>query len=143
MASRDDIEKFIREAYRRRLTNDVDATCEMFAHDTNFRIAAVRVGPAPLAASGMQEFRPLIENIIKTFELKDFVFKAIVIDDPKVAVHWQARIRSTINGHEALTEVVDMMEVHNGKIASFAEFCDTAMVEHMTGPAPDSRAAVA
>jgi ketosteroid isomerase-like protein len=76
-----------------------------------------------------------MEQLVKTFHLRDFTLKAVLIDGNRVAAHWNARVRSTVNGHEVVTDVLDLMEVRDGKIVSFIEFCDTAMVDRMTAAA--------
>jgi ketosteroid isomerase-like protein len=135
MGSREDIDQLVREAYRRRVDQDVVGVCDMFAPDVDFRfVAAPKVHAASFAASGRPALRPLMEQLIKTFQLKDFDIKAVLIDGNRVAVHWNARVRSTVNGHELVTDVLDLMEVREGKIVSFIEFCDTASVERMTAP---------
>ena len=55
-----------------------------------------------------------------------------MIDGDRVAAHWNALVRSNVNGQEVVTDVLDLMQVRDGKITSFVEFCDTAMVDRMT-----------
>ena len=38
------------------------------------------------------------------------------------AVHWRAKIHSRITGTSVLTELVDVVEIKNGRIASYIEF---------------------
>ena len=71
-------------------------------------------------------FGALLSQIVKTFVISDFRIKSMQVDGDKVAVHWHAHMRSTINGEEADTEIVDLIELRDGRIASFLEFCDTA-----------------
>jgi ketosteroid isomerase-like protein len=133
MTAREDIDKLVREAYRRRVAEDVAGVCELFAPEAEFHfVAAPKASAASFAANGRPALSPLMERLIKTFQLKDFNLKAVLIDGNRVAAHWNARVRSTINGLEVVTDVMDLMEVRDGKIASFIEFCDTAMVDRMT-----------
>jgi ketosteroid isomerase-like protein len=133
MATREDIDKLVREAYRRRVAADVAGVCDLFDPAAEFRfVAAPEAQAASFAASGQPALRPLMEQLIKTFQLRDFNLKAVLIDGSRVAAHWNARVRSTVNGQEVVTDVLDLMEVRDGKIASFIEFCDTAMVDRMT-----------
>jgi ketosteroid isomerase-like protein len=133
MGVREDTDKFIREAYRRRVAEDVDGVCEMFAADADFRfVAAPKQQAANFVAAGRPALKPLMAQLIKAFHLKDFALKTLVIEGPHVAAHWNARVVSTVNGQEVVTDVLDLMEVRDGKITSFMEFCDTAMVERLT-----------
>ena len=130
---REEIDKLVREAYRLRVDQDVAGVCDMFAPEVDFRfVAAPKVQAASFAATGQPALRPLMEQLVKTFQLKNFTLKTVLIDGNRVAVHWNALVRSTINGHELVTDVPDLMEVRDGKIVSFMEFCDTASVERMT-----------
>ncbi len=133
MSSREDVDKLVREAYRRRVAEDVAGVCDMFAPQAEFRfVAAPQAQAASFAASGRPALRPLMEQPIKTFQLKDFDLKAVLIDGSRVAAHWTARVRSNVNGQEVVTDVLDLMEVHDGRITSFIEFCDTAAVDRIT-----------
>ena len=130
---REDIDKLVQEAYRRRVQQDVVGVCDMFAPEVDFRFAAApKVQAASFAAAGRPALRPLMEQLVKTFQLKDFALKTVLIDGNRVAAHWTALVRSTVNGHEINTDVLDLMEIRDGKIVSFIEFCDTASVERMT-----------
>jgi ketosteroid isomerase-like protein len=132
MVARADIESLVRQAYDRRLADDLDGTMEMFSPDVDFRIAGgAAPGVPPMAAKGQAQVRALLSQIITTFIISDFRIRSMQVDGAKVAVHWHAHMRSTINGEEADTELVDLIEMRDGKIASFLEFCDTAMAQRM------------
>ena len=133
MGGRDDIEKLVREAYRRRVAEDVAGTCELFTQDAKFRFAsAPKSAVASFAATDQSRLREQLTQIVKAFDLKDFKLENVVVDGDRAVAHWRATIRFTPNGREADTEVVDVMEIRDGKIASFTEFCDTATVERLT-----------
>ena len=133
---REEIDKLVREAYRLRVAEDVAGVCDLFAPTAEFRfVAAPKAEAHSFAATGQPALRPLMEQLVKTFHLKDFSLKAVLIDGNRVAAHWNARVRSTVNGQEVVTDVLDLMEVRDGKIVSFIEFGDTAMVDRMTAAA--------
>jgi ketosteroid isomerase-like protein len=60
--------------------------------------------------------------MIKSFQLTDHTIQSIIIDGTKAAVHWQARIHSRITGTTVSTELVDLVQVREGRIASYSEF---------------------
>jgi ketosteroid isomerase-like protein len=133
MDSREDVDKLVREAYRRRVAEDVAGVCDLFAPEAEFRfVAAPKAEAHSFAANNPPALRALMGQLIKTFHLRDFNLKAVLIDGSRVAVHWNARVRSNINGQELVTDVLDLMDVQDGKITSFIEFCDTAAVDRMT-----------
>jgi len=117
------IDELLRGLYAARLRGDLDAMCRSFSDDAVFQIAgAGQVSPVSNRAVGVNEFRPLLAVMIKTFKLRDQVILAILIDGLKAAVHWRAGVYSRITGTMVLTEFVAMVEVRNGRIVSYLEF---------------------
>ena len=123
MTDRLAIDGLLRGLYAARLRGDLDAVCRSFSDDAVFQIAgAGQVSPVSNRAVGVGEFRPLLAVMIKTFKLRDQVILAILIDGTKAAVHWRAGVYSRITGTMVLTEFVAIVEVRNGRIASYLEF---------------------
>ena len=123
MTDRDAIDGLLRGLYAARLRGDLDAMCEAFSDDAVFQIAgAGQVSPVSNRAVGVGEFRPLLAVMIKTFKLRDQVILAILIDGTKAAVHWRAGVHSRITGTMVLTEFVALVEIRDGRIASYLEF---------------------
>jgi len=117
------IDELLRGLYAARLRGDLDAVCRSFSDDAVFQIAgAGQVSPVSNRAVGVNEFRPLLAVMIKTFKLRDQVILAILIDGLKAAVHWRAGVYSRITGTMVLTEFVAIVEVRNGRIVSYLEF---------------------
>lgn len=132
MSDRDAIEKLVREAYRRRVADDTDGLCDLFTDDTEYRmVKAVPAGAPAFAACQQPDLRAVMSQLVQNFRLKDFSIKNLLIDGNKAAVHWNARVHSTVNGRVSETDVLDLLEIRDGKIARLTEFCDTALVEHM------------
>jgi ketosteroid isomerase-like protein len=50
-----------------------------------------------------------------------------VIDGANVAVRGRAEITSAITGETVVTELADFIVVKDGRVASFVQFCDTAL----------------
>ena len=75
-----------------------------------------------MKAVGIAEFRPLLAIMIKSFKLSEQTILSMLIDGNKAAVHWRAKIYSRITGTTVLTELVDVVEVRDGRIASYTEF---------------------
>ena len=75
---REDIDTLVREAYRRRVAEDVAGVCDLFAPAAEFRfVAAPKAEAHAFAASGQPALRPLMEQLVKTFQLRDFTLKAV------------------------------------------------------------------
>ncbi len=134
MGSREDIDKLVQEAYRRRVDQDVAGVCDMFAPEVDFRFAAApEVQAASFAAAGRPALRPLMERLVRTFPAQGLCpeDRADRRQPCRRALDSSGTSRR-LTGHELATDVLDLMEIRDGKIVSFIEFCDTASVERMT-----------
>jgi len=127
MASRDDIERMLRETYAARQRGDLDAIVRNFAPHARFQMAGSKVSPIATLVEGADQLRPLLAGMIKTFEVLDHTIVSVLIDGSKAAVHWRAKMRSTVTGETVATDLFDLIEIENGRIGSFLEFCDTAL----------------
>jgi ketosteroid isomerase-like protein len=55
----------------------------------------------------------------------------MLIDGNAAAVHWRAKFRSNINGQTVETDLFDLVELEDGRVTSFLEFCDTALAARL------------
>jgi ketosteroid isomerase-like protein len=124
MMDRLEIDRLLRGLYEARARGDLDAVCRSFSDDARFEIAgASHASPIAVTAVGIDEFRPLLTVMIKTFKLSDYAILAMIIDGMKAAVHWRATIHSRITRVGVRTELVDVVEVGSaGRINSYVEF---------------------
>jgi ketosteroid isomerase-like protein len=123
VADRLKIERPLRELYAARVRGDLDGVCRLFADDARFQIAgASQTNPISVTAVGVDEFRRLLALMIKSFKLTDQTTLSMIIDGMKAAVHWRATVHSRITGTTVVTELVDVIEVRDGRIASYTEF---------------------
>jgi ketosteroid isomerase-like protein len=96
---------------------------EKFDPDARFEIAgASHSTPVAVTARGAKEYRPLLATMIKSFKLTDQEILTLLIDGARAAVHWRAKIFSRLTGTTVMTELVDMVEIRNGRIGSYVEF---------------------
>ena len=124
MIERVEIERLLLELYAARVRGDLAAVCATFTNDANFQVAGASSNASPIAmkAVGIGEFRPLLAIMIKSFKLTEQTILTMLIDGTKAAVHWRAKVHSRITGTTVLTELVDLVEVKNGRIGSYTEF---------------------
>jgi ketosteroid isomerase-like protein len=123
MTDRLEIEGLLRELYAARVRGDLEAMCRIFSHDAKFQIAgASQARPVAVTATGDYEFRPLMALLIKTFKLTDQTILSMIIDGVRAAAHWRAKVHSKVTGATVLTELIDLVEVRDGRIASYIEF---------------------
>ena len=123
MPDRLEVERLLRELYAARLSGDLEALCRTFAKDSRLDIAGTSYStPMAIRAAGLGEIRSWLALLVKTFQLSDQEILSMIIDGEAAAVHWRARIRSKITGTTVLTELVDVVRVREGRIASYTEF---------------------
>jgi ketosteroid isomerase-like protein len=78
-------------------------------------------GESP-AAQGLEQIRPWLAMLVKTFRLTHFELCSQVIDGEHAAVHWRVDIHSRITGVIVPTELVDLIEVRDARIGTYTEF---------------------
>ena len=123
MPDRLEVERLLRELYAARLGGDLEALCRTFAEDARLDIAGTSYAtPMAIRAAGLGEIRSWLALLVKTFQLGDQEILSMIIDGEAAAVHWRARIRSKITGATVLTELIDVVRVRDGRIASYTEF---------------------
>jgi len=131
MTSRDQIERTLRDAYAARQRGDLDAIGQIFAPHARFQMAGSSASPVATLAAGAGQYRALLAGMIKTFEVLDYQIASILIDGSKAAVQWRAKMRSAITGETVEMDLCDMIEIEDGQIVSFCEFCDTALAARL------------
>jgi len=131
MTSREDIERTLRDVYAARQRGDLDAIGRVFAPHARFQMAGSNASPVAVRVEGAEQYRPLLAGMMKTFEVLDHQIVSMLIDGSKAAVQWHARMRSTVTGETVETDLFDLIEMEDGRIRSFLEFCDTALAARM------------
>jgi ketosteroid isomerase-like protein len=118
-----EIEKLLQQVYAARTEGQLDKLCALFAADASFKIAGASDGkPIAIMARGAAEIRTWLGMMLKTFKLSRFQMLSVVIDGSRAAVHWQVDIHSKITGVIVPTELVDLVEVSDGRITTYREF---------------------
>jgi ketosteroid isomerase-like protein len=123
MTDRVQIEKLLNDLYESRVEGRLEKLCALFSAQANFRIAgAGEVKPIAINAHGVDEIRTWLSMMVRTFKLDKFVIVSVTIESSRAAVHWRANILSKITGVIIPTELIDLVEVIDGRIGSYIEF---------------------
>lgn len=118
-----EIDRVLRELYAARVDGDLDGVLRTFTDDAKFEIVGTsNASPIAMSATGRDHIRTWLALLIKTFQLSDQAILSMIIDDAMAAVHWRATIRSRITGTTVPTDLVDLVQVRAGRIASYTEF---------------------
>jgi len=124
LTDRSEIRRLLRELYDARVRSDLEGLCRAFSAEATFKIAGISHHAAPIAvtAVGIGDIRQWLTLLLKTFQVKDQVILSTIVENDRAAVHWRAKIHSRITGITVLTELVDLVEVSDGRIVSYMEF---------------------
>jgi ketosteroid isomerase-like protein len=123
MTDRANIESLLRELHEARVRGDLPGLLATFADDVRFRIAGASDGkPIAINAKGLPQVRSWMTVMVKSFSLTDYDLLSLVVEGSKAVAHWQVTTHSRITGLEVPTELVDLIEVRDRKIASYTEF---------------------
>jgi ketosteroid isomerase-like protein len=118
-----EIEKLLQQIYAARTEGKLDNLCALFAPDAFFKIAGATDGkPIAIAARGSAEIRTWLAVMLKTFKLSRFQMLSVTVDGTRAAAHWRVDIHSKITGVVVPTELVDLVEVSDGRVTAYREF---------------------
>jgi ketosteroid isomerase-like protein len=123
MTDRLQVEQLVRELHAARVEGNLERLCGLYAEGARLRIAGSTDGkPIAIVASGIAEIRPWLSILLKTFRLTQYMILSLSVDLPRATAHWQVDIHSKITGVVVPTELVDLLDVRGGRIASHTEF---------------------
>jgi ketosteroid isomerase-like protein len=126
MDTRTSIEDILDRAYSARRGGDAEAAAALFSADGTFGAN----GAPP--AEGHAERSSALKNMFAAFSVVGFEEHCRIIDPPRAVVHWRGKFRA-LNGKVGETDIVDLIEVRDGKIASLTSFFDTAYAAALSG----------
>jgi ketosteroid isomerase-like protein len=123
MTDRLQIEQIVRELHAARVDGSLERLCSLYDEGARLRIAGSTDGkPIAIVASGIAEIRPWLSILVKTFRLTQYMILSLSVDQPRATAHWRVDINSKITGVVVPTELVDLIDVRGGRIASHTEF---------------------
>jgi ketosteroid isomerase-like protein len=113
----------VHDLHMARIAGDLAGMCRLFAEHGRFEIAGASADkPISIRAESLAEFRPWLAMMTKVFRLTDYHLISLVIEGPRVSAHWRVNIFSKVTGVTVLTELVDLLELADGRISSYSEF---------------------
>ena len=123
MTDRHQVAQLVHELHMARLNGDLERLCGLYSEEARLRITGCADGkPFTSAAVGSAEIRPLLSGLVETFTLTQYTLLSVSIDAPRAAAHWRVDIHSKITGALVPTELVDLIDVRDARIASHTEF---------------------
>jgi ketosteroid isomerase-like protein len=122
-------EKLIKDAYAARTAKDLDTVMRFFTPNATFQFAgSPAASPAATRVQGAADLRATFAALIAAFDILDLTLLASVIEGNKAATHWRVKIKHNPTGEVHETELFDLWTIEDGRISSFVQFADTALV---------------
>lgn len=128
MDTRATIESILDKAYAARRSHDASAAAALFSEDGKFG-----ANGAPTARNQAERVDAL-KGMFAAFEVVEFQQHCRIIDPPRAVVHWRGKFRAQ-NGRVGETDILDLIEVRDGRISSLTSFFDTAYATALAAPA--------
>jgi ketosteroid isomerase-like protein len=134
--TRAEMEQLVRKLYAARVAGDVEAIMAFVAPDVHFALAGdPAASPVAGRLTGADKLRPQVAQLVEAFTFNSYDITALLVEGSRAAVRAKANITSVKSGATVDMELADFIEVRDGRVVSFIQFCDTAMVAKIsTGP---------
>ena len=129
MDTRASIEAILDKAYDARWRNDAEAAAAAFCEDGCFMANGM-----PAGTKSRAEQVAALKQMFEAFTVVEFQEHCRIIDPPHAVVHWRGKFRLQ-NGRVGDTDILDLIEVKDGRIASLTTFYDTAYAMSLAAPA--------
>jgi ketosteroid isomerase-like protein len=133
------VERVVRSAYAARKAGELAAACGHFAEDGRFSIAGDRLAsPIAGSAEGHEAIRAALAGVMGALDWVSHDIVELLVEGDRAAVRSRATVRAKATGEEVETEMLDLIQVRDGKIISFHQFCDTARAAQLLASVPGS-----
>jgi ketosteroid isomerase-like protein len=120
---RQQVEQVITALHAARLRGDLPAMCALFGPQGRFRIAGASADkPIAITTDSLEAFRPWLSMMVKVFRLDGYGLSSLIVDGSRAAAQWHANIHSKVTGVTVPTDLVDLVEVQDGRIVAYTEF---------------------
>ncbi len=128
------IKALIESFQSRRQADDVEGSLKFFSPDAVCRLAGSPAA-SPIAGThqGTAALRQLLSALIDNWQWQAVEIDSITIQGERAAVHFKLTTIFKPTKTLVTTEIVDIITVRDGKITSFVEFVDTALVARIAG----------
>lgn len=121
--------KVVQEAYENFMTGNIEGLLELFSEDIHWKIPDVNGSPLKSEVHGREGVREFFGVLGESEEFTNFEPKEYISEDNRVAVLGRSAGNVIATGRNFDTEWTHIFTVKDGKITSFLEFFDTAVME--------------
>jgi ketosteroid isomerase-like protein len=122
------MEQLVRKIHAARVAGDVEAIMDHFGPDVDFALAGdPTASPVAGRLKGSDKLRRQLALLVQGFKFNSYEIVTLVVEGSNAAVHAKANITSLVTGATVDMELGDFIEVEDGRVTSFVQFCDTAL----------------
>lgn len=133
MTGRTAIETLIHETYAARCRGDLDGLMSNLHPECSYRlIGAAQVAPMCGETCGHTAVRSQMADLIRTFVFSDVEPLSLTVDGDRAAYRWRAKVTFTPNGRSEDVDIIELIEIADGKVRRVEEFTDTTVVMRLT-----------
>ena len=133
MIERTAVADLIRSAYAARHRGDLDGLMSHFHEACSYRLAG---GPEAcevfVQPDGRAAVREQMAGLIATYVFSNIEELALMVEGDRATLHWRADVVCLPTGRTGSFEIMDLITVADGKVASVTQFTDTAGVARLS-----------
>ncbi len=133
MIERTAVADLIRSAYAARHRGDLDGLMSHFHEECSYRLAG---GPEAcevfVQPDGRAAVREQMAGLIATYVFSNIEELALMVEGDRATLHWRADVVCLPTGRTGSFEIMDLITVADGKVASVTQFTDTAGVARLS-----------
>ena len=123
MSERIVAQRLIEQLHAARVAGDLAGMCRVFADDGRFEILGASADKSiAIRANDLAEFRPWLSMMVKVFRITNYHLLSLTVEWPRAVAHWRADIYSKVTGVTVPTELVDVTQLGEDSILTYAEF---------------------
>ena len=122
----------IRSAYLARVRGDVEGVVSAFSDEAVFEINAKEALGEP--TQGRDAIRNALAGLVQTLKYEDWRETALIVDEDKAAIRWQATITNLKNNRSRVFDCVDLIEFSGDRISRLYHTTDTAAFASLVAP---------
>ena len=123
MTDRSAAQRIMEQLHATRVAGDLNGMCRMFAEHGRFEILGASADkPIAIQTVDLATLRVWLSILVKVYRLQNYRLLSLTVELPRVVAHWRADIFSKVTGLSTATDLVDIAEIVDGKIASYTEF---------------------
>jgi ketosteroid isomerase-like protein len=130
--TRTEIEGIIRKLYAARVVGNVEEIMGAMAPDVDFALAGDPAASRVVGrCGGHEKLRAQLAKLVDGFKFNAYDIVTLVAEGSNAAVRARANITSAATGQTVDMDLGDFFTFKNGRVASFVQFCDTALADKL------------